>query len=163
MNLLIVAGNPQIAIGLLQTPDMIVAHAIVFGQNDFNGVALLSEARERDLHDIPQTTDLGSRCTLRGNHDNVHESIPPSSLVCHGWPSPAHSLAGTPSAHPKVFIPVNKNLSSDPSPLGGERLQGGIERFRQLFDRNIPQEDPHSVAIINVTSGSGQTPANKFE
>ena len=61
VNLLIVAGNPQIAIGLLQTPDMIVAHAIVFGQNDFNGVASYLKLVRETFNDIPQTADLGSR------------------------------------------------------------------------------------------------------
>jgi len=164
VNLLIVAGNPQIAIGLLQTPDMIVAHAIVFGQNDFNGVASYLKLVRETFNDIPQTADLGSRCTFRGNHDNVHESIPPSSA---GLPrlAIARSQRGRNPVSTSVALHPSKQ-EPELRPLSFGRRE--VARRNGTLQAAFRSQHSHKktrtvVAIINVTSGSGQTPANKFQ
>ena len=62
-----------------------------------------------------------------------------------------------------VALHPSKNLSSELFPSGGARSQGGMERLRQLFDRITPTRRLAQWSpLINVTTGSGQTPPNKF-
>jgi hypothetical protein len=39
VKILIVVGDPKIAISFLQAPDVVVTHAVIFRQNDFDGIA----------------------------------------------------------------------------------------------------------------------------
>jgi hypothetical protein len=72
VNMLIVVRDPKIAIGFLQTPDVIEAHAVIFRQNDFNGVTSNLELVGKPLDYVSQTAHLGDRCALRCNHHNIH-------------------------------------------------------------------------------------------
>ena len=57
----------------MQTPDLVVPHAVILGQNDLDGVpAYLKLATKTENH-ISEAANLGDRRELRGNHDNEHE------------------------------------------------------------------------------------------
>ena len=71
-NPLVVVGDPEIAIGFGQTPDAVVAHAIVFGQDDFDCVSANAKLPGEALDNIAEAADFCGRSTFGRDHYDVH-------------------------------------------------------------------------------------------
>ena len=88
---LVVKRNPEIAIDFVKIVDAIMAHTIVFGQNDLYGVPEDRQFIRKPLNSISQTADFGNRCAFRSDHDDIH--LYPISI----------SLAAIEMAHSRYF------------------------------------------------------------
>jgi hypothetical protein len=72
VNPLVVIRDPKIAVGFGQTPDAVVTHAIIFGEDDFDGVATYAELARQALDDIPEPADFSSRRAFGCDHHDEH-------------------------------------------------------------------------------------------
>ena len=69
-----VPGYPQVVIGWLQPPDVVIPHAVILGQNDLDGVAANLQFSAQAKNHICQTTDFGNRGTFRCHHHDIHSA-----------------------------------------------------------------------------------------
>ena len=72
MKMLIVERDPQITVCLLKSPDAVKTHAVVKWQNNLYSVAPHLKLPTQALNNVSQSTDLGYRSTLWGNHHDKH-------------------------------------------------------------------------------------------
>ena len=72
MDDIVVPGNPEIFVSDLQAPDLVVAHTIILGQYDFDGVTSNLELSAQAVDHISETPDLGDWGTFRCEHHDVH-------------------------------------------------------------------------------------------
>jgi hypothetical protein len=63
---------PQVAIGDLQTPNMVVAHTVILGKDDMHIVATYLQLPGEPENDISQSPNLGNGSALGRNHYDVH-------------------------------------------------------------------------------------------
>ena len=65
-------GHPQVLPNLVESPDFVIPHAVVLGQDDLDRMASnLEFAAEAENH-VGKSPDLGHRSQLRRNHHDVH-------------------------------------------------------------------------------------------
>ena len=67
-----VPGHPQVLIGDREPEDLVVVHAVVFRQDDLDGVAAQLQLPAQPEDDLPQPARLRRRRTLRRNHHHEH-------------------------------------------------------------------------------------------
>jgi len=72
MNPLVVVGDPKIAVGFGQTPDAVVAHAIIFGQDDFDRVATNAKFSGQALDDVTEAADFRGGSAFGRDHYDEH-------------------------------------------------------------------------------------------
>jgi len=68
----VVIGHPQVAIDLVHSLDSVIAHAIVFGQDNLDGMAAHRKLPGQALNDVSQTAHFGRRSALGCDHHNEH-------------------------------------------------------------------------------------------
>jgi hypothetical protein len=85
VNLLIVKWNPEIVKYFLKPINMVITHAVVFGQYNFNIISRDLDFSAEPVYYISKATHFRHWCTLRRNHDNKHVFTIPSSFppLCH--------------------------------------------------------------------------------
>jgi hypothetical protein len=71
-----IPGHPQVAITNLQTPDMVIAHTVIFGKDDMHIVATYLQLSGKPENDISQSPDLSHGSAFRRNHYDVHIRYP---------------------------------------------------------------------------------------
>ena len=74
MDMVIEPGHPQIWVHDLQSPNLIVAHAIVFGQDNFDCMTANAELFGEAVYNVSEAAHLGGRRALRRNHHDKHSS-----------------------------------------------------------------------------------------
>jgi hypothetical protein len=75
VNLVIIEGDPEIAIHLLETVDVIIAHAVVFGEDDLHRVPPYLKLVGEAVYYICQAAHFCNGCTLRCDGNNKHETL----------------------------------------------------------------------------------------
>jgi hypothetical protein len=59
----------------MQSPNLVVAHAVVLGQDDLHGVTANLDLPAQPVHDIAQASGLRSRGAFSGYHHDVHRTL----------------------------------------------------------------------------------------
>src|SRR5262249_2761254 len=72
MDPLVVVWHPKITVRFRETPDTVVAHAIIFGQDDFDWIAANAKFPGQALHNIAEAADFCRRCAFGRDHYNEH-------------------------------------------------------------------------------------------
>ncbi len=72
MNPLVVVWDPEITVCLREAPDAVITHAIIFGQNDLDGVAPKAKFTGEALHNIAETTDFCGGRAFGCDHYDEH-------------------------------------------------------------------------------------------
>jgi hypothetical protein len=68
----VMEGDVEIGIGFVETVDAVVAHAVVFGEDDFDGMGAESEFFGEAVDDVGEAADFGGGSALGGDHDDEH-------------------------------------------------------------------------------------------
>jgi hypothetical protein len=72
MNPLIVVWHPKIAVAFGQTPDAVVTHAIIFGENDLDRVTTNAKFSGQALDNIAEPADFCRRSAFGCDHYDEH-------------------------------------------------------------------------------------------
>ncbi len=72
---------PQLVVDDVQVPDLVLAHAVVPGQDDLDGVATDLEFAAQAEYHVGQAADLGNWCALGCDHHDVHRRRAPGSCA----------------------------------------------------------------------------------
>ena len=67
-----VPGHPQIGVGDAQVEDLVVAQAVVLGQDDLDRMAAPFQLPAQPEHHLRQPAGLGDRGTFGGHHHHIH-------------------------------------------------------------------------------------------
>src|SRR5579862_1878544 len=74
MDPMLVVRHPQVAIGLGETGNSVITHAVVFGQDDLYCISADLQFLRQPVHDVGQPADFGCRRALRCDHYDKHRN-----------------------------------------------------------------------------------------
>ena len=72
VNPLIVVRHQEIAVSFGQTPDAVIPHAIILGQNDLDRITANAELAGQSLNNVPKPADLCGWSALGRDHCDEH-------------------------------------------------------------------------------------------
>ena len=68
----VVKRDHEVGEGAGESPDAVVAHAVVFGEDELDCMAADGQFVRQTLSDVSESAYFGDGGTLRRNHDDVH-------------------------------------------------------------------------------------------
>ena len=72
MNPLVMVWDQEVAIRFCEAPDAVVAHAIIFGEDDLDRIAANAKFTREALHDVPEAAHFGGGSAFGCDHYDEH-------------------------------------------------------------------------------------------
>lgn len=84
MNAIAIPRHPQIPVCIMHAPNVVIAHTVVFWQNQLDRMTLGLKLSAQSVNDVPQSSCFNNRRTFRSDLNNVHKVLSVLAKRCFG-------------------------------------------------------------------------------